>query len=204
MTEIDDSAFEGCTNLRVAVCPGIESIGENAFKGCTLLREFKIPTAVSSLGNNAFEGIASVNTVLNSIYDNVNAMARAAGAVKAYATGGLVDYTGLASVHGTPGKPELMLNASDTERFLEAAQILRENQLQAALSRKIDTGFIGLDGLGSSIGPIDFHVDIDHVLDYNDFVTQLQADPKFEKLIDTMTMGRMLGGSKFAKNGIKF
>ena len=92
---------------------------------------------------NAFEGIASVNAVLNSIYDNVNAMARAAGAVKAYATGGLVDYTGLASVHGTPGKPELMLNASDTERFLEAAQILRENQLQAALSRKIDTGFIG-------------------------------------------------------------
>ena len=153
---------------------------------------------------NAFEGIASVNAVLNSIYDNVNAMARAAGAVKAYAAGGLVDYTGLASVHGTPGKPELMLNASDTERFLEAAQILRENQLQAALSRKIDTGFIGLDGFGNSIGPIDFHVDIDHVLDYNDFVKQLQADPKFEKLIDTMTMGRMLGNSRFAKNSIQF
>ncbi len=153
---------------------------------------------------NAFEGIASVNAVLNSIYDNVNAMARAAGAVKAYKAGGMVDYTGLASVHGTPEKPELMLNASDTERFLEAAQILRENQLQAALSRKIDTGFISLDGFGNSIGPIDFHVDIDHVLDYNDFVKQLQADPKFEKLIDTMTMGRMLGNSRFAKNSIQF
>ena len=30
--------------------------------------------------------------------------------VKAYKTGGLVDYTGLAKVDGTPGKPELMLN----------------------------------------------------------------------------------------------
>ena len=41
-------------------------------------------------------------------------------------------------------------------------------------------------------------------LEFSDFVTQLQADPKFEKLIDTMTMGRMLGGSKLAKNGIRF
>jgi len=154
--------------------------------------------------DHVFEGIAGTNTVLSRIYDNVNAMARAAGAVKAYASGGLVDYTGLASVHGTPGKPELMLNASDTEKFLEAAQILRENQLHDALSREINTGFIGVNGLGNSIGSIDFHVDIDHVLDYNDFVKQLQADPKFEKLIDTMTMGRMLGNSKFAKNSIQF
>ena len=165
-----------------------------------------LSTAMSSYANydKVFQGVASANTVLSRIYDNVNAMARAAGAVKAYATGGLVDYTGLATVHGTPGKPELMLNASDTERFLQAAQLLRETQLQNALSRKIDTSFIGMDGLGNNIGSIDFHVDIDHVQDYNDFVTQLQADPKFEKLIDTMTMGRMLGKSQFAKNGIQF
>jgi hypothetical protein len=46
-------------------------------------------------------------------------------------------------------------------------------------------------------------IQIDHVQDYPDFLRQLQADPKFEKLIDTMTMGRMLGGSKFAKNAVR-
>lgn len=38
--------------------------------------------------------------------------------VKAYATGGKVDYTGLAMVHGSKSKPELMLNAKDTENFI--------------------------------------------------------------------------------------
>jgi hypothetical protein len=59
-------------------------------------------------------------------------------------------------------------------------------------------------GGGTSIGDIIMNIDIDRVQDYNDFVTQLQADPKFEKLIDAMTMGRMLGGSKFAKSGVRF
>ena len=43
-----------------------------------------------------------------------------------YATGGLVDYTGPAWVDGTPSKPELMLNATDTPRFLEAIKIARQ------------------------------------------------------------------------------
>lgn len=37
--------------------------------------------------------------------------------VKAYKTGGLVDYTGLAWVDGQKGKPEAFLNANDTELF---------------------------------------------------------------------------------------
>lgn len=45
---------------------------------------------------------------------------------KQYATGGLVDYTGPAWVDGTPDKPELMLNATDTPRFLEAIKIARQ------------------------------------------------------------------------------
>lgn len=42
---------------------------------------------------------------------------------KAYAKGGLVDYTGLAWVDGTPNDPELMLNAGDTQNILAAASV---------------------------------------------------------------------------------
>lgn len=42
---------------------------------------------------------------------------------KAYAKGGLVDYTGLAWVDGTPDDPELMLNAGDTQNILAAASV---------------------------------------------------------------------------------
>lgn len=42
---------------------------------------------------------------------------------KAYARGGLVDYTGLAWVDGTPDDPELMLNAGDTQNILAAASV---------------------------------------------------------------------------------
>lgn len=44
---------------------------------------------------------------------------------KAYAMGGLVDYTGPAWVDGTKDRPELMLNASDTENMLAAVQTVR-------------------------------------------------------------------------------
>ena len=164
----------------------------------------ELSDAMSSYANYnyAFEGMTGVTTVLNDIYNNVNAMARAAGAVKAYAKGGLIDYTGLAAVHGSPGKPEMVLSADDTQRFLEAAQMMRSLITAPATAQSVGSvGTSGDGGIGQvTLGPIM----IDHVQDYNDFVRQLQADPKFEKLIDTLTMNRMLGGSKLAKNNIRF
>ena len=41
---------------------------------------------------------------------------------KKYSTGGLVDYTGLAMVHGSTSKPEAFLNASQTAIFTQLAQ----------------------------------------------------------------------------------
>ena len=46
--------------------------------------------------------------------------------VKAYKTGGLVDYTGLAWVDGQKKKPEAFLNAQDTENIGELKDILKE------------------------------------------------------------------------------
>lgn len=41
-----------------------------------------------------------------------------------YATGGLADYTGPAWLDGTPSKPELVLNAKDTQNFLALRDVL--------------------------------------------------------------------------------
>lgn len=151
--------------------------------------------------NHVFEGINSVHLVLTDIYNMVAAMARASGAVKAYATGGLVDYTGLAAVHGSKAKPELMLNANDTVNFLEAAKLMRD----AFTAPKI-TGLpeAGGGGSGLSIGQFMVNIPIERVLDYNDLVRQLQADPKFEKLVNAMTLDRTLGKSALGKNRILF
>lgn len=46
----------------------------------------------------------------------------------------------------------------------------------------------------------DINIPIEYVQDYNDFVTQLQKDHKFERMIQDMTLGRMMGGSRLAKN----
>lgn len=46
--------------------------------------------------------------------------------VKAYKTGGLVDYTGLAWVDGQKKKPEAFLNAQDTENISELKDVLKE------------------------------------------------------------------------------
>ena len=51
---------------------------------------------------------------------------RAKFKTKGYATGGLADYTGPAWLDGTPSKPELVLNAKDTENFIQLKNILAD------------------------------------------------------------------------------
>ena len=42
-----------------------------------------------------------------------------------YSEGGMVDYTGLAMVHGSSSKPEAFLNAEQTEMFAALTSFLR-------------------------------------------------------------------------------
>ena len=147
--------------------------------------------------------------------------------VKAYKTGGLVDYTGLAKVDGTPSKPELMLNARDTENFLklrDALRMMSQQELTMLNQQKYDTYGIDLtprvhgapeiakilsslqgapiQQTDSSFG--DININIDHVQDYNDFVMQLRNDPKFEKMLKAMTIDRLAGKSSLAKYGYEW
>lgn len=142
--------------------------------------------------------------------------------VKAYKTGGLVDYTGLAKVDGTPDKPELMLNAEDTKNFLELRDLLRVLSSQSLtvgssgfgsptlsgvsdLSRMLSTLRTANGGtFGTTIGDVEITIPIERVDDYNDFVTKLRNDPKFENMLLDVTIGRLAGGSSLAKNKYKW
>ena len=74
--------------------------------------------------NNAISSV--IQNVANALKKEPSHVSKATKQMK-YATGGVVDYTGLAWVDGTPSKPETFLSAADTNllaNFLKAAHSL--------------------------------------------------------------------------------
>ena len=122
---------------------------------------------------------------------------------KGYKTGGLVNYTGLAQLDGTPSKPELVLNAKDTANFLALKDSLRDLAASRNLV-ELSSRYTRLSGgiLPRSIGDTTINIQIEHVEDYNDFVSQLQQDRKFEKFVQSMTVDRLAGRNSLSKNNI--
>lgn len=133
-----------------------------------------------------------------------------------YLKGGLVDYTGLAQLDGTPSNPEMVLDSTDTANLIELKEALR---LIAAgnspLSRLFGDGSASalvLERLAASNGAgimatpnagnfiFNVNIPIERVLDYEDFMNQMRKDGRFEKFIQSMTIDRMVGGSRLAKN----
>lgn len=137
--------------------------------------------------------------------------------VKAYKTGGLVDYTGLAWVDGTPNKPETILNSEDSANFIALRDLLRkisdsgasfnssDNSSSAhlkSLSTEISKPLANITKINNAGGVRDINISIpiDHVSDYNDFVTQLREDKQFEKLVQAMSIDLLDGKSSMSKN----
>jgi hypothetical protein len=60
----------------------------------------------------------SFQTVINSVKH------MSGGKIPGYSNGGLVNYTGIAAVHGSPSAPEAFLNASQTALFSRLASSL--------------------------------------------------------------------------------
>lgn len=137
----------------------------------------------------------------------------------AFKKGGLADYTGMAWIDGTPNEPELVLNAKDTENFIELKDILRAMSTQGLSLKNNSYGLSAVHPSGltsisdiltnlkknyadnkSSMRDINIEIMIDHVDDYNDFVTKLQKDKQFESMIRSMTIDQLDGGSSLAKN----
>lgn len=142
----------------------------------------------------------------------------------AFKSGGIADYTGMAWLDGTPTKPELVLNAQDTENFIQLKDVLSKLSQEeltygginysgietVSLSGIKDISDIAsslsLDGGGnsSSIGEVNITIPIDHVEDYEDFVNKLRDDKKFEQFIQSISVDRLSGGSSLAKNKYKW
>lgn len=146
--------------------------------------------------------------------------------VKAYKHGGLVDETGFAWLDGTPSKPETVLNAEDSKNLMSLRDALQEMaRKQGGISLAADyskyRGLVNstminalngekiLSNLRNSPANVensvnntfgDTVINIDHVEDYNDFMTKIRDDKKFEKMITAMTVGKLTGGSSLAKN----
>lgn len=84
---------------------------------------------------------------------------------KKYLAGGLANYTGPAWMDGTPSKPELVLNATDTKNFMALKDILSEAAKRGAFSRKeenISQGDMTFD-ININVDKIDNDYDVDKV-----------------------------------------
>lgn len=82
---------------------------------------------------------------------------------KQYLTGGLADYTGLAWLDGSKSKPELVLNAKDTENFIALKDILSD-VLKGSLSRTKNSG----DNY------YDFHITVEEIANDYDVEKMIQ------------------------------
>ena len=76
-----------------------------------------------------------------------------------YASGGLADFTGPAWLDGTPSKPEIVLNARDSENLIQLRDILRNNQ-----------------NSGTNIGDSYFDIDIN--------VDEIAGDYDVDRMVD--------------------
>lgn len=130
---------------------------------------------------------------------------------KMYARGGLADYTGPAWLDGTPTKPEMVLNPTDTENFIELKDYLAAASQKGLFNHDfayessfnsipIPKNMFSRTTTSPNIGNVTFDIDIDHVEDYNDFVNQMKKDKQLEKMIQSMTVDRIAGKSALAKN----
>ena len=73
MTNIGDSAFEGCTGLTEIIIPdGVTSIGASAFEECTGLTGIIIPDGVTSIGDRVFSGCSGLTSII--ISNNVTSV----------------------------------------------------------------------------------------------------------------------------------
>ena len=145
----------------------------------------------------------------------------------AYKEGGIVDHTGLAWVDGTKTKPEAFLDAKDTQNISNLTSMLSkmaaddiyssvvpvnmqfepisyDNQYGKSLTNKVMSQVTNNSSKIEQNIKIENNIEIDHVQDYDDFVTRLQHDRQFEGMIVDMTIGRLNGGSSLAKYGYKW
>ena len=82
---------------------------------------------------------------------------------KAYATGGLADFTGPAWLDGTPSRPELVLNARDTQNFIALKDVL--SKAMGSIGATAETYGDILYEININVDKIEKDYDVDRVVD---------------------------------------
>lgn len=170
--------------------------------------------AVSGYNGKFLNNQVTTINLIKGIESKVSAMVDASYAIATndisgitkFASGGLADFTGIAHLDGTKSKPELVLDAKDTQAFLSLRDVLRDMSSPLSMINSSTLPSFSSAGLGSGIINTigDINIMIDHVEDYNDLVTKMQQDKNFERLIQSMTTDRLAGRSSLSKNNILF
>lgn len=159
---------------------------------------------------------SGVGEAIKSIARYVDAIYGKGESVKQYATGGKIDYTGLAKVDGTPQRPEMVLDATDTQNFLALRDTLRNMAKKDVALGNYGISSPGLSGIaditsllatmrtsvgssGTTFGDFTINIPIEHVQDVNDFMNQLRDNEKFEEFIRSITIDRLVGRSSLEK-----
>ena len=107
--------------------------------------------------------------------------------VKGYLRGGLADYTGPAWLDGTPSKPELVLNARDTENFIQLKDILADLR-----------GFKGKTSQADKTGDTYYDVQINVDKISNDYDVEKMAE-KIKKIIHKDSRYRNVNAINFLR-----
>ena len=96
------------------------------------------------------------------------------GAYKKYATGGLVNYTGLAQVDGTPNKPEAFLSAEDTANIGAAAKLLADLPIFNSTSNAENAASTNIGDTS-----IEIHINVENIsddYDVNQMIERVKQD----------------------------
>jgi len=154
--------------------------------------------------DNVARGLSAVEARLEDIFSLVDSMVTNSAGVRAYASGGLVTHTGIARLDGTANHPEYVLNPTDTARILSAAQLMSTPSALSALSgRSVSIGDLSSRSGAGGINVVN-NIEIERVQDYNDFVSQLQRDKKFENMMKDVVTGTAMGKSSLTKYKYNF
>lgn len=180
------------STVRTGLTPGV-SVSPFAFmpstpmgykyKGCSPSGNFNLPSSGSATIVYTYESIGGTDHRSNLTSSSPNSRY----SVTAYATGGLNTSTGPAWLDGTKDRPELVLNAHDTQNMLSAVGTLRELDtdsiallvatLNAATSSmfSIMSGNLSASGVYTSNNQslnqnVEIHADFPNVTDKNEII----------------------------------
>ena len=183
--------------------------------------------SLSHYGDNALIGVARVNVILSDIAKSVSMIVENGDSnshmsnssmsnyIYGFASGGRVsDAKKILRRNGddyitvnTLKKGETVLTPPQARQF--DSLVANLPQLQGLVNtsqymnsiRSINSNSSSIPGIGGNIGQIQYDTDIhlEGITDYEEFISRMKSDDKFEKMLLDMTVNRLNGQSKLSK-----